>query len=344
MTVRDTGDLIDEFVGKHDGVYVPPGRVTWRLPTGILTLDKVLGGGFPGGSVIQLYGPEKSGKTTLAYHVAGCAVKAGYSTLLIPLEKYSEQYAEACGVDIHANNLHVFAADYAELVFNICIEAIRNYDAQVIVMDSISAAIPKADLVKKQKTDDMDKGYNIGSQARAISDFIRKIQSPIRRKEAIFLTVNQLSYEISKWGGRKKPKGGEAFQYFSDIKLNMWGTENKVDKFIESRITVDKGKDWDVVPYGLTTLVIRHAQGIDVVMDLINACERAKIVEKKGSWYTYGEHKAQGMNNFAALLKEDPELRNDLFEKATSADIEIEKVLPTENGENDEKDTSAEQK
>lgn len=335
--MSDTRDLIDEFVGKSNSVYVPPGRVTWRLSTGILTLDKILGGGFPSGSVVQLYGPEKSGKTTLAYHIAGRAVKAGYSTLLIPLEKYSAQYAEACGIDLTASNFHIVAADYAELVFNICIEAVRNYDAKVIVMDSISAATPKADLMKKQKTEDMDKGFNIGSQARAVSDFIRKIQQPIRRKEAIFLTVNQLSYEISKWGGRKQPKGGMALQYFSDIKLNMWGTENRVDHFIETRVTVDKGKDWDVVPYGMATLIIRHAQGIDVVMDLITTCEKAEIVERRGAWYTYGEYKAQGMNNFASLLKENPDLRNELFEKATSADIEIEKapqpVEIVENGE-----------
>jgi len=333
--MKDTKELIDTFVNKNDSVYVPPGRVTWRLPTGILTLDKVLGGGIPGGSISQLYGPEKSGKTTLAYHITAQAVKAGYSTLLIPLEKYSEQYAEACGVDINAKNFHLVAADYAELVFNLCIEAVRNYDAKVIVMDSISAATPKADLEKKQKTEDMDKGFNIGTQARAVSDFIRKIQQPIRRKEAIFITVNQLSYEIGKWGGKKSPKGGMALQYFSDIKLSMWGTENRAEQSIETRVTVDKGKDWDVIPYGVATLLIHHAKGIDIDADLIIACEKVGIVEKRGSWFNYGEHKAQGMDKFATLLKESPDLRKELFEKATSANIEIEKEIPASE-ENEE--------
>jgi len=325
--MRDTRELIDTFVNKNDSVYVPPGRVTWRLPTGIFTLDKILGGGFPGGSIVQIYGPEKSGKTSLAYHIAAQAIKAGHSTLLIPLEKYSAQYAEACGLNLSSEHLNIVSADYAELVFNLCIEAIRNYDAKVIVMDSISAATPKSDIEKKQKTDDMDKGFNIGSQARAVSDFIRKIQQPIRRKEAIFITVNQLSYEISKWGGRKVPKGGMALQYFSDIKLSMWGTENRNEQYIESRVTIDKGKDWDIIPYGLATLLIRHAKGVDAEFDLITTCEKAGIVNRKGSWYSYGDHKGQGMDNFIEIVRENPDLRKELFEKATSANIEVEKEI-----------------
>lgn len=340
--MRNTKELIDTFVSKSDSVYVPPGKTTWRLPTGILTLDKVLGGGFPGGSIIQLYGLEKSGKTTLAYRTAAQAVKNGYSTLLIPLEKYSEQYAEACGLDINSENLHIVAADYAELVFNLCIEAVRNYDTKVIIMDSISAATPKADLEKKQKTEDMDKGFNIGTQARSISDFIRKIQQPVRRKEAIFLTVNQLSYEISRWGGRRVPKGGLQLQYFSDIKINMWGKEytKVVEPYIETILTVDKGKDFDIVPYGTTTLTIHHAKGIDVETDLIAACEKIGIVQKKGAWYVYKDNKIQGMSNFASLLKENFDLRNELFDAATKSKFEVDVSLPedeeTEEEENNE--------
>ena len=334
--MRDTKDLIDTFVNKNDSVYVPPGRVTWRLPTGILTLDKILGGGLPGGSIVQIYGPEKAGKTSLAYHIAAQAVKAGYSTLLIPLEKYSEQYAEACGVDVRAGNFHLVAADYAELVFNLCIEAVRNYDAKVIVMDSISAATPKSDIEKKQKTEDMDKGFNIGSQARSVSDFVRKIQQPIRRKEAIFVTVNQLSYEISRWGGSKKPKGGMALQYFSDIKLSMWGTENRAEQYTESRVTIDKGKDWDIIPYGMATVVVRHAKGVDAEFDLATVCEKAGIITRKGAWYNYGDIKAQGMDKLCALLREDADLRAELFEKATQANVEIEKEINDELSEESE--------
>lgn len=338
--MKDTGDLINMFKEKSDSVYTPAGRTTWRLPTGILTLDKILGGGFPGGSVIQLYGQESSGKTTLAYRTAAQAVKLGYSTLLIPLEKYSEQYAEVCGVDLSSPKFHVVAADYAELVFNLCIEAVRNYDTQVIVMDSISAARPKADIEKKQKTEAVDKGFNIGTQARSISDFIGKIQGPIRRKQAIFLTVNQLSYQIGRWGGRKVPKGGEALQYFSDVKLNMWGKVNKATQDITVYITVDKGKEWEIIPFGSVVLNLAHAKGFDTEADLINACEKAKIITKKASWYIYEDEKVQGLDGFAELLRSNIDLKNELYDKAAKADIEIEKNIPVpldgEEGEESE--------
>jgi recombination protein RecA len=339
--VRDTGDLINEFKEKSDSVYTPSGKTTWRLPTGILTLDKVLGGGFPGGSVIQLYGQESSGKTTLAYRTAAQAVKLGYSTLLIPLEKYSEQYAEVCGIDLSSPKFHVVAADYAELVFNLCIEAVRNYDTQVIIMDSISAARPKADIEKKQKTEAMDKGFNIGTQARAISDFIGKIQGPIRRKEAMFLTVNQLSYRIGRWGASRQPKGGEALQYFSDVKLNMWGKVNKATQDITVYITVDKGKEWEIIPFGSVVLNLAHAKGFDIESDLINACEKAKIVTKKGSWYNYGDINAQGLTGFADLLRTDHNLKNDLYDKAAKANIEVEKGMVIDySGENGEEENT----
>jgi recombination protein RecA len=334
--VKDIQELIDTFVSKDDSVFIPPGRVEWRLPTGILTLDKILGGGFPGGSIVQLYGPESSGKTTLAYRTAAQSIKLGYSTVIVPIEKYSEQYAEVCGVDVHNKNFHMFSADYAEKIFNMCIEGIRNFDAQVIIMDSISAAIPKADLEKKQKTEDMDKGFNIGSQARCVSDFIRKIQQPIRRKQAIFLTVNQLSYQIGRWGGVKKPKGSEALQYFSDVKLNMWGRINKATQLIEVNITVDKGKDWDVIPFGSVSLNLAHAKGFDIESDVIMACEKANIVTKRGAWYNYGDQKFQGLEKFADTLRDNVDLKNELFEQAIKAEYVLNDGKEETSEENQE--------
>lgn len=333
-----TRELIEDAVAKSDHVYIPVDEPTWRLPTGILTLDRILGGGIPSGSVVQLYGAPSSGKTTLAYHITGQAVKLGYNTLLVPLEGYSERYARMCGVNTNADNFNKFAADFAEITFNICIEAIRNSDTQVIVMDSISTAKPKADLEKKQKTNNMESGYNIGTQARAVSDFISKMRQPLTRNQAIFVTVNQLSYHIGSWGASKKPKGGEALQYFSDIKINMWGkADRKVDPpCILSILTIDKGKVWDVVPYGTTTLTIRHAEGIDIEADLVQACEKANIVDKKGTWFSYGEYKAQGLSNFAAILKENVKLKEELFNKAMSSDVEIEIGEPNEGAEDDE--------
>lgn len=337
MALKNTQDLIDTFVKTSDHVYVPSGKVTWRLPTEIPSLDRVLGGGFPGGSIVQIYGPEKAGKTTLAYHIAGKAIKQGLSTLLIPIEKYSDDYAEACGIDLdqRGNLFHIVAADFAELTFNLCIEAVRNYDTKVIVMDSISAATPKADLAKPQKTADMEKGFNMASQARSIGDFIRKIQQPIRRKEALFITVNQLSTNIGAWHSSLKPKGGMQLQYFSDVKLKMWGKDDKVNKLIESTVTVDKGKDWDMIPYGTTILYIYHARGVDTDRDIIDMCVKGGIIEKKGTWFMYGNDKCQGVATLVDKLRADSTLRAELLAKANTANVDIMREEDADEGNND---------
>lgn len=328
--MSSTKDLIKKALEKNEHVYIPTGRTTWRLPTDIPSLDKILGGGVPGGSIVQLYGPEKSGKTTLAYRIAGKAIEAGYETLLIPIEKYSEQYAEACGIDIDSPLFHVVAADFAELTFNICIDAIRNYDTKVIVMDSISAATPKADLEKKQKTNDLEKGMNIATQSRAIGDFIRKIQQPIRRKEALFVTVNQMSHQISTWGAPLKPKGGEQLQYFSDIKIRMKGKDNKADKMIVTTLTVDKGKDWDMIPFGTTDLYVYHAKGIDSIRDVFEQAKLGKIITRSGAWFSYGDIRVQGVDAFIDILKDKPEIREEIMSQIMDADIEVMIDVPEE--------------
>ncbi len=331
---KDVNELINTILKKRDDAYVPTGLVTWRLPTGIVSLDKILGGGLPGGSIVQIYGPEQVGKTSLAYRICAQAVKAGYSTLLIPLEKYSEDYCIACGVDVKAANFHKFAADYGELVFNTCIEAIRNYDAKVIVMDSISAARPKGNLEKKQPTDGMDKGPRVGAHAAIVGDFIEKMQQPIRRKEAIFITVNQLRSVISRYGNAgPQPTGGRALQYFSDIKLSMWGNPDRDKKEILTKITAIKGKDWYIIPYGVTEIYFQHGQGADIYRDLVKVCEEAGIVKKSGAWYVYGKDKFQGLSNFGDELKSNPKLFDELMKQAMEADVKVNTSSAEENPE-----------
>jgi recombination protein RecA len=338
---KDLGGFIDELTKKTEHVYVPDGIVKWRLPTGILSIDKILGGGIPSGSITQLYGPEKSGKTTLAYQITGQAVKQGRVTLLVPLEKYSLEYAKACGIDTDAPNYHTFAADYAELTFNTIIEAVREYHTEVIVMDSISAATPKGDLDKPQKTDDMMKGFNIGTHARAIGDFITKLQLPLRRYNALFVTVNQLSNEIGRWGSSKKPKGGMALQYYSDIKFKMWGKDFSADNLIESTVTIEKDKDFEVIPFGSTVLYMSHGKGVDIERDLISYITEAGIVKKSGAWYSYvdlnkEEHKYQGMPAFADDLRNNTSLKDELMSKALESTVSV-KTVPGETVEDVER-------
>jgi recombination protein RecA len=342
---KDFNELVKAILNKTDRIFVPEGKTTWRLPTGIPSLDAALGGGLPGGTIVQVYGPETSGKSTLAYHIAAQAVRLGYRTAYIGLEGYSEPYAKACGVDVektdeNGNKLfNVLSGDFAEEIFNMCIEGIRNYDLKVIVMDSISAAIPKANIDKKQPTDAMDKGPSVGAKARTVGYFIEQLQNPIRRKEALFVTVNQLRSDIGKFVSGLKPGGGMALQYYSDVKISMWGKQDANTGDVETKITVKKGKEWDVIPYSTTTLYMSHGKGVDIERDIILTCEKSGIIKKGGSWYTYiddkkKEHKYQGLAGFADALRANSKLRDDLYQKVMQAGVklEIEKDEEDEDG------------
>ncbi len=334
---KDFNELVKAIVSKTDKIFVPDGKTAWRLPTGVPSLDSALGGGLPSGTITQIYGPESSGKTTLAYHIAAQSVKLGHRTAFVALEGYSDQFARACGVDVDklddngSKLFNVIAGDFAEQVFNTVIEGLRNYDLQVIIMDSISAAIPKVNIDKKQPTEDIDKGPNVGAKARVVGYFIEQMQGPVRRKQALFVTVNQLRSDIGKFVSGLKPGGGMALQYYSDVKISMWGKQDSVTGDVETKITIRKGKEWDVTPFSTTTIYMAHGKGIDIERDIIVTCEKAGILKKGGAWYTYiddkkKEHKLQGLERFAEALRDDPELREELFQKALqSARLEIEK-------------------
>jgi len=326
---KDIRELIEAVLKRTERIYVPEGRATWRLPIGVPSLDRCLGGGIPGGTITQIYGPEKAGKTTLAYHMVAQAVKLELPTLFVGLEGYDRLYAQACGVDVESKFFNHFSGDFAEEVFNVCIEGIRNHNLKVIVMDSITAAVPRANIEKKQPTDNLDKGPNVGAKARTTGYFVEQLQQPIRRKEAIFVAVNQLRSKIGAFSSGLAPAGGMALQYYTDVKISMWGSENKATGSVESKVTINKGKEWSVVPYSTTSLFMEHGKGIDIERDIVGVCERAGIVNKAGAWYQYGELKFQGLANFAQALREDEKLRKDLYDKAlqSTVSIEIDKEL-----------------
>ena len=259
-------DLIDSLLEKSDArVYVPVGRPQWRVSTGVASLDILLGGGIPSGAFVHIYGPEQSGKTSLVYRMVGEAVRAGKSTLLCPIEGYDKAFAQACGIDTESENFHVLSATNAESLFYSCIRAIREYDVKVLVLDSIAAAIPRADLEKKQKLVDGDPGFSVGARAKSITHFVRQLKEVLENKGAIFVTVNQYTAKITSYGGSLHPGGGEALQYASDIKIRMRGTTpyfkddtplSEEDKVIVSDVSIMKGKLGGVKLFSSTTLYL----------------------------------------------------------------------------------------
>ncbi len=349
MAKRNVDDLIEEVLGKSDRAYVPTGIIGWRLLTGVPSLDRILGGGLPSGSFTQIYGPEQSGKTSLAYRIAGQAVKMGKDTLLVPLEGYDEIFARACGIDTSADNFHVFSADFAELTFNMCIQAVRDYGVEVVVMDSISAAVPRKDLEKEQKVEDGDPGFNVGNRARSIGSFVGKLQMALKRRGAIFVTVNRLTASITKMGGSMVPAGGMVLQYDSDIKINMWGRAPSFKdmlqgkNIIESSVSVTKGKMEGIRLFGATELYCLHGVGIDIHRDLITESLNIGTVEKSGAWFKYGDYKFQGMTKFADELRINEELYNDLTEKVNTSialreAVKVTKLKAKSTEEDDEEE------
>ena len=322
---KDVGELVDILLKKTDSVYVPTGTVKWRLPTGVPSLDRILGGGIPSGSITQIIGPSQSGKTSLAYRITGEAVKRGYSTLLVPIESYSEAFARTCGIDIDAKNYHPLTGDFAEIIFNTCIEAIREYGAEVIVMDSIAAAIPRADLEKKQKIEDGDPSFNVGTRARAISAFIHQLLIPLKRHSAMFITVNRLTASINRFGGGLTASGGETMKYDNGITINMWGKPDRDTGVIESNVVITKGKEDDVKEFKATTLYFSHGVGVDVYRDITDTGVDLRIIKKAGAWFSYGDKKFQGASGFAEALKADKELYDEIvasINSTTDAPIE----------------------
>ncbi len=327
---------VDEFIKKvmekTDDVFIPEGKIEKRLPTGIQSLDKILGGGIPEGTITQIYGLEGVGKSTASYHIIGSAIKNGYETCLIALERYSEDYAAACGVDIRSPLYRVVSASFAEHTFNTIIYMIRETPIKVIVVDSIVAVPPKSVLEKKQPTQDMDKGPTIGAMSRVISDFIKKVQLSIRRNGIILILVNQFTTNIGGYHSSLSPDGGLSLQYNTDIKIKMHGKEvdrNNSDKTTVS-LTLDKSKLWGTTSRGSTKIDIYHGKGIDLYADLMNICESGGVISKKGAWYSYGDIKWQGTKGFRELLEKDEKLANEIKEKAKTAEV---KWLNEEEGE-----------
>jgi recombination protein RecA len=332
--MKTAKEVIEEAAKKTESIYIPSGIVTWRLPTGIISLDRILGGGLPGGTIVQIYGPEGAGKTTLAYHIAAESVRNGHETVLIPLEGYSKLYAQACGIDVDSEKFSAVSMDFAEHTFNLTIELVRQSGARVIVMDSIIGTASKSILDKKQPTEDIDKGPSIGISARTIGDFISKVQHPIRRREAILVVVNQLRSEIGRFITKNAPAGGKALQYFTDVKLNLYGKVDRAAGKTETTITIDKGKEWDVTPFATTTVDIYHSKGIDKIKDLLLVCERSGIIKKAGAWYSYNNERWQGIDAACEFVRGNSDLKDKLIEEMVKVVVEVVELQEEEKGSN----------
>ncbi|MDR0971658.1 MAG: recombinase RecA [Bacteroidales bacterium] len=287
------------------------------IPTGSLGLDIALGiGGLPRGRVIEIYGPESSGKTTLAIHAIAQGQKQGGVAAFIDAEHaFDSFYAEKLGVDI--NNLFISQPDNGEQALEIADNLIRSGAIDIIVIDSVAALTPKAEIDGEMGDSKM------GLQARLMSQALRKLTSTISRTNCCCIFINQLRDKIGvMFGSPETTTGGNALKFYSSVRLDIRRiqTIKEGDQGIGNRVRVKIVKNKLAPPFRQVEFDLMFGQGISKVGEIIDLGVEHNIIKKSGSWFSYGDTKlAQGRDAVKQLLLDNEELMADIEEKIKAA-------------------------
>ncbi len=283
------------------------------IPTGALSLDIALGvGGLPKGRITEVYGPESSGKTTLALHVVAEAQKAGGSAAFIDAEHALDTgYAERLGVDI--DNLLVSQPDFGEQALEIAEILIRSGGIDVIVIDSVAALVPRAEI------DGNVGDSHVGLQARLMSQAMRKFTGVLNRSNTILIFINQIRMKIGvMFGNPETTTGGNALKFYSSLRLDIRRTGALKDgqDVIGNRTRVKVVKNKVAPPFKEAEFDIVYGEGISKAGDLLDLAVQLDIVEKSGSWYSYNDERiGQGRENAKRFIQEHPEMAADIDSK-----------------------------
>ncbi len=308
------------------------------IPTGALSLDMALGiGGVPRGRIIEVFGPESSGKTTLALHVVAEAQKMGGEAAFIDAEHALDPvYAKKLGVDI--DNLIVSQPDTGEQALEITESLIRSGALDVIVVDSVAALVPKAEI-------DGDMGdSHMGLQARLMSQALRKLAGAINKTKTVLIFINQLREKIGvMFGNPETTTGGRALKFYASVRLDIRKIENiKQDGEVKgNRVRVKVIKNKVAPPFREAEFDIVYGEGISKAGNILDMAVNMDIIEKSGSWFSYnGDRIGQGRENVKKFLKENPNILDDVekkvranFEKAFQDSLGEELPEVDENGE-----------
>ncbi len=286
------------------------------IPTGALSLDMALGiGGLPRGRIIEIFGPESSGKTTLALHVVAEAQKEGGEAAFIDAEHALDPvYAKKLGVDI--DNLIVSQPDTGEQALEITESLVRSGALDVIVVDSVEALVPKAEI-------DGDMGdSHMGLQARLMSQALRKLAGAINKSKTVLIFINQLREKIGvMFGNPETTTGGRALKFYASVRLDIRKAENiKQDGEIKgSRTRVKVVKNKVAPPFREAEFDIVYGEGISRAGNILDMAVNMDIIEKSGSWFSYnGDRIGQGRENVKRYLKENPEILDEVESKVRS--------------------------
>lgn len=288
-------------------------KLVESISTGSLGLDIALGtGGLPKGRVVEIYGPESSGKTTLAMHTIAEAQKKGGMAAFVDAEHaFDKYYAEKLGIDV--DNLLISQPDDGEQALEIADHLIRSGALDVVVIDSVAALTPRAELEGEMGESKM------GLQARLMSQALRKLTASINRSNCICIFINQLREKIGvMFGNPETTTGGNALKFYASVRLDIRriGALKDGVNIMGNRVRVKVAKNKVAPPFRQAEFDIMYGQGISLVGEIIDLGVELEIVQKSGSWFSYGETKlGQGRDAVKQLMIDNPELAEEIEQK-----------------------------
>jgi len=281
--------------------------------TGSIALDVALGvGGFPKGRIIEIYGPESSGKTTIALHAIAEAQRAGGRAAFIDAEHALDPvYAKSLGVDI--NELLLSQPDTGEQALEICDALVKSEAIDLIVIDSVAALVPQAEI-------DGEMGdSHVGLQARLMSQALRKLSGTLNKTNTTAIFINQLREKVGVlFGNPETTPGGRALKFYSSVRLDIRRGEQikQGDQVLGNKTNIKVVKNKVAPPFKTACVDIMYGEGISHVGELVDIGSEIGVVDKSGAWYAYnGEKIGQGKENVKAFLKVNPDIASDIEEK-----------------------------
>ncbi|MEO0355874.1 MAG: recombinase RecA [Cyanobacteria bacterium P01_A01_bin.3] len=307
-----------------------------KVSAGALTLDLALGGGLPKGRIIEIYGPESSGKTTLALHAVAEVQKQGGTAAVVDAEHALDPvYAAALGVNV--DELLVAQPDTGEAGLEIVDQLVRSAAVDIVVIDSVAALVPRAEIEGEMGD------AHVGLQARLMSQALRKITGSIAKTGCTVVFLNQLRSKIGGmgYGPQETTTGGNALKFYASVRLDIRRIQTlkkgNEEYGIRARVKVAKNKV--APPFRRAEFDILFGQGISNLGCLIDLAEEAKLIQRKGSWYSYREENiAQGRDNAVAYLAQHEEVKDALeqqlrLELAAGAEVSANSVAPPKGEE-----------